>query len=106
VSRAGTLKDLGVGIHVAALGPWLDGVDGIISWSVMALSPPKVILPMPITIVIVAVAVVVAAIIAAPIIALVIRAVILLVGARSPTNIFLDLLVSLVSVCPLLRHHE
>jgi hypothetical protein len=72
----------------------------------MALSPPKVILPMPIMIVIVAVAVVVAAIIAAPIIALVFGVVILLVGARSPTNIFLDLLVSLISVCPLLRHHE
>jgi ABC-type phosphate/phosphonate transport system permease subunit len=72
----------------------------------MALSPPKVILPMLITIVIAAVAVVVAAIIVAPIIALVVGAVILLVGARSPTNIFLDLLVSLVSVCPLLCHRE
>jgi hypothetical protein len=106
VSQAGTLKDLGVGILVAALGPWLDGVDGIVSWSVMALSPPKVILPMPITIIIAAVVVVVAAIIAAPIIALVVGAVILLVGARSLANIFLDLLVSLVSVCPLLRHRE
>jgi hypothetical protein len=63
-----------------------------------------------ITIVVAAIAVVVAPIIAAvivaPIITSVVRAAILLVGSRSPTNVFLDLLVSLVSVCPLLRHHE
>jgi hypothetical protein len=41
-----------------------------------------------------------------PIIALVIRTVILLVRARSPANIFLDVLVSLISICPLLRHYE
>jgi hypothetical protein len=110
VSRAGTLKDLGVGILIVALGPWLDGVDGIVSWSVVALPPSKVVLPTPITIVIVAVAVVIALIIAAvvtaPIIASVIGAVILLVGARSPTNVFLDLLIGLVSICPLLHYHE
>jgi hypothetical protein len=37
VSWAGTLEDLGVGILVVALGPWLDGVDSAISWSVAAL---------------------------------------------------------------------
>jgi hypothetical protein len=41
-----------------------------------------------------------------PIIALVVEATILLVKVRSLANIFLDLLVSLVSICPLLRHHE
>jgi hypothetical protein len=41
-----------------------------------------------------------------PIIAPVVGAAILLVEARSPANVFLDLLVGLVSVCPLLRHHE
>jgi hypothetical protein len=65
---------------------------------------------MPITIVVAVVAVVVSPIIAVVVVELiimpVIRAVILLVGARSPTNIFLDLLVGLVSVCPLLCHRE
>jgi hypothetical protein len=32
--------------------------------------------------------------------------VILLFGSRSPANVFLDLLVSLISVYPLLRHRE
>jgi hypothetical protein len=40
------------------------------------------------------------------IIAPVIRAVILLIGAGGSTNVFLDLLVGLISICPLLRHHE
>jgi hypothetical protein len=31
VSWAGTLKDLGVGIIIVALGPWLDGVNGIVN---------------------------------------------------------------------------
>jgi hypothetical protein len=31
VSWAGTLKDLGVGILIVTLGPWLNGVDGIVS---------------------------------------------------------------------------
>jgi hypothetical protein len=46
------------------------------------------------------------AVVVAPIIAPVIGAAILLVGSRSPANVFLDLLVSLVSVCPLLHHRE
>jgi hypothetical protein len=45
-------------------------------------------------------------VIAALIIVPVIGAVILLVRSRSPANIFLDLLVSLVSVCPLLHHRK
>jgi hypothetical protein len=65
---------------------------------------------MPITIVVATVAVVIAsiivAVVTAPIIALVVGAVILLVGSRSPTNVFLDLLVGLISVCSLLRHCE
>jgi hypothetical protein len=77
---------------------------------VAALSPPKVVLPTPVTIVVVAVAVVIALIIAAvvasPIITLVVGAVILLVGLRSPANVFLNLLVGLVNVCSLLRHRE
>jgi hypothetical protein len=32
--------------------------------------------------------------------------VILLVGLRSPANVFLDLLASLIRICPLLRHRE
>jgi hypothetical protein len=76
----------------------------------VALSPLKVVLPTPITIVIVVVVVVIAPIIAAvvtaPIIPSVIGAAILLVGVRSPANIFLDLLIGLVSVCPLLRYYE
>jgi hypothetical protein len=65
---------------------------------------------MPIMIVVTAVAVVIAPIIAvvvaAPIIASVVGAAILMVGSRSLANIFLDLLVILVSVCPLLCHRE
>jgi hypothetical protein len=65
---------------------------------------------MPITIVIAMVAIVVALIIVAvittPIVALIVGTEILLVGVRSPTNDFLDLLVSLISACPLLHHHE
>jgi hypothetical protein len=76
----------------------------------VALSPPKVVLSTPIKIVVTAVAVVIAPIVAvvimAPIIAPVIGAAILLVGSRNPANVFLDLLVSLVSVCPLLRHRQ
>jgi hypothetical protein len=65
---------------------------------------------MPIMIVIMAVAVAIALIIVVvavvPIITPVIRAAILLVGSRNPADAFLDLLVSLVNVYPLLRHHE
>jgi hypothetical protein len=107
MSWAGTLKDLRVGILIVALGHWLDGV---VNWSVAALLPHKVVLPTPITIVVAMVVVVIAPIIAAvvttPIIAPVVGAAILLVEVRSPANIFLDLLVGLVSICPLLRHHE
>jgi hypothetical protein len=107
MSRARTLKDLGIGILIVALGRWLDDV---VNWSVAALPPPKVILSTPITIVIAAVAVVVAPIITMvvmmPIIAPVIWALILLVGAGSPANVFLDLLVGLISICPLLHHRE
>jgi vacuolar-type H+-ATPase subunit I/STV1 len=110
VSRIGTLKDLGVGIHILALGPWLDSIDGVVSWLVVALLPPKVVLPTPITIVVAVVAIVVAsiimAVVVAPIIVPVIRAVILLVKSRSLANVFLDLLVGLVSFCPLLCHRE
>jgi hypothetical protein len=42
----------------------------------------------------------------APIITPVIKVVISLVRSRSPANVFPDLLVSLVSICPLLHHHE
>jgi hypothetical protein len=31
MSQAGTLKDLGIGILIVALGRWLDGVDGIVN---------------------------------------------------------------------------
>jgi hypothetical protein len=62
MSQARTLKDLGIGILIVALGRWLDDV---INWSVLALPPPKVVLSTPITIVVVAVAVVVAPIITA-----------------------------------------
>jgi hypothetical protein len=54
----------------------------------------------------VVVAPIIAAVIAAPIITLVIGAAILLVGSRSSAHIFLDLLVGLVSVYPLLCHCE
>jgi hypothetical protein len=110
MSHAGPLKDLGVGILIIALGCWLDGVDGVIHYSVAALLPPKVILLTPITIVIALVAVIVAPIVATVvttlIIASVIRATIWLVGARSSANVLLDLLVGLINICPLLRHHE
>jgi hypothetical protein len=110
MSRAGPLKDLGVGILIIALGRWLDGVDGVIHYSIAALPPPKVVLLTPITIVIAAVAVIVVPIIAmvvtTPIIASVVRATIWLVEARSLANILLDLLVGLISICPLLRHRE
>jgi hypothetical protein len=110
VSEVETLKDLGVGILIVALGRWLDGIDGVVSWLVAALPPPKDVLPMPITIVVAEVVVVivsiVAVVIAAPIIAWVIGVAILLVGLGSPANVFLDLLVSLISVCPLLRHRK
>jgi hypothetical protein len=55
-------------------------------------------------IVVAAVTVVVAPIIAAVI--PIVGAVILLVGARNPANIFLDLLVGFVSICPLFCHRE
>jgi hypothetical protein len=110
MSQAGPLKDLGVGILIITLGRWLDGVDDVIYYLVADLSPPKVVLPMPIMIVIAAVAVIVTPIVVAvvimPIIVPVVRAAIWLVGARSPANILLDLLVGLISICPLLCHHE
>jgi hypothetical protein len=63
-----------------------------------------------ITIVIAVVTVIVAPIVAAvvmtSIIVPVVRATIWLVRARSLANVLLDLLVSLISVCPLLRHRE
>jgi hypothetical protein len=99
MSRAGTLKDLGIGILIVALGRWLDGVDGVVNWSVAALPPPKVVLSTLITIV-------VAVVIMTPIIAPVVWVAILLVGAGSLANVFLDLLVGLISICPLLRHCE
>jgi hypothetical protein len=104
MSWAATLKDLGICILIVALGRWLDSVDGVVNWSFAALPPPKVVLPTPITIVVAAVAVVVVPIIAA--VVLIIGAAILLVGARNPANIFLDLLVGLVSICPLFCHRE
>jgi ABC-type multidrug transport system permease subunit len=107
MSRASTLKDLGIGILIVALGRWL---DDIVNWSVAALPPPKVVLSTPITIVVATVAVVVAPIITAvvmtPIIVSVVWAVILLVGVGSPANVFLDLLVGLISIYPLLHHRE
>jgi hypothetical protein len=110
MSFTGPLKDLGVGILIIALGRWLDDVDGVIHYLVVALPPPKVILPTPITIVIIAVTIIVALIIVAvitmPIIVPVIRAVIWLVRVRSPVNVLLDLLVGLISICPLLHHRE
>jgi hypothetical protein len=65
MSRAGTLKDLGIGILIVVLGCWLDGIDGVVNWLVVARLPPKVVLLTPITIVVAAVTVVVAPIIAA-----------------------------------------
>jgi hypothetical protein len=107
MSRAGTLKDLGVGILIIALGCWFDGV---IHYLVAALPPPKVVLPTLITIVIAVVAVIVVPIVAVvvttPIITPVVGAVIWLVGMGGPANVLLDLLVGLISICPLLRHRE
>jgi hypothetical protein len=108
MSRVAPLKDLGVGILIIALGRWLDGVDDVIHYSVATLPPPKVVLLMPITIAIAAVMVIIAPIVATivttPIITLVIEATIWLVEVRSPANVLLDLLVSLIGICPLLRH--
>jgi hypothetical protein len=110
MSRAGPLKDLGVGILIIVLGRWLDGVDGVIYYSVAALPPPKVVLLTPIMIVIgvvmVIVALIIATIVMTPIIALAVRATIWLVRARSPANVLHDLLVDLIIICPLLRQHE
>jgi hypothetical protein len=113
MSQAGTLKDLGVGILIIALGRWfndVDDIDGVIHYLVVALLSPKVVLPTSITIVIAAVMVIVAPIVAAvvttPIILSVIGAVIWLVGAKSPANVLLELLVSHINICPLLCHHE
>jgi hypothetical protein len=106
MNQTGTLKDLGIGILIVALGRWLDSVDGIVTWSVVALPPPKVILPTPITIVIAAVTVIIVPIIATVVTTPIIWAAILLVGARSLADIFLDLLVGLISICPLLHHRE
>jgi hypothetical protein len=112
VSQTGTLEDLGVGIFIVALGPWLDGIDGAIHWVVAALPPPCVILPIMtlvmvvIAAVVVIVALIIAAVIAAPLITPVIIAVVRLVRMRSSPNILLDLLVSVVSICPLFRHLE
>jgi ABC-type multidrug transport system permease subunit len=55
---------------------------------------------------VVVIVLIIATVIAALIIVSVIGAAILLAGLRSPTNVFLDMLVSLVSVCPLLHHRE
>jgi hypothetical protein len=110
MSQARPLKDLGVGILIIALGHWLDSIDGAIHYSVAALPPPKVVLLTPVTIVIAAVAInvalIVTAVITTPIIVPVVGATIWLVGARSPANILLDMLVSLISICPLRRHRE
>jgi hypothetical protein len=93
MSRAGTLKDLRIGILIVALGRWL---DGIVNWSLATLPPPKVVLLTPI----------IAVVVTTPIIVPVVWAMILLVEAGSPANVFLDLLVGLISICPLLRHRE
>jgi hypothetical protein len=65
---------------------------------------------MPITIVVVAVVVIIVPIIAVvimtPIIEPVVWAAIRLVRVGSPANVFLDLLVGLISICLLLCHHE
>jgi hypothetical protein len=103
VCQTGTLEDLAVGVFIVTLGPWLHGVDGVVHWAVAVLPPPRVVLPimMPIVVVTVAVTVIVALIIVAPLITLVIVAVVQLVRMRSSPNILLDLLVSLISICPL-----
>jgi hypothetical protein len=107
MSQAGTLKDLGIGILIVVLGRWLDSV---VNWSVAALLSPKVVLPTLIMIIILAVMVVIASIIMVIVTTLIIVPVvwvmILLVRAGSLANVFLDLLVSLISICPLLRHRE
>jgi hypothetical protein len=111
VSRTGTLEDLGVGVFIVALAPWLDGIDGIVPWAVAAL-PPLVILPIttPVAVVIAAVIVIVvpiiAAIVAVPLVMPVVIAAILLVRTRSSPDILLDLLVGLISICPFFCHHE
>jgi hypothetical protein len=74
MSRAGPLKDLGVCILIITPGRWLDSIDDIIHYSVVALSPPKVVLLTSITIIITVVTVIVVAIITTPIIAPVIGA--------------------------------
>jgi hypothetical protein len=112
VSQTGTLEDLRVGVFIVTLSPWLDGVDGVIHWAVAILPPPGVVLPIttPVAVVIVAVVVIVAPIItvviAVPLIMSVVVAMVWLVRMRSSPNILLDLLVSLVSFCPLFHHHE
>jgi hypothetical protein len=72
--------------------------------------PPKIVLLTPITIVIVVVVVIVASIVTVvvttPIIVSVVGTAIWLVEAGSPANVLLDLLVGLISICPLLHHHE
>jgi hypothetical protein len=107
MSRVRTLKDLGVGTVIIALRRWFDGV---VHCLVEALPPPKVVLPTSITIGIAAVTVIIAPIIAVVIttliIAPVIGATIWLVGAGSPANVLLDLLVGLISIYPLLCHQE
>jgi hypothetical protein len=64
----------------------------------------------PVAIVIAAVTVIVmpiiVAVIVTPLITSVVVAVILLVETRSLPDILLDLLVGLVSICPLFHHHE
>jgi hypothetical protein len=94
------------------LGPWLDGVDGVVHWAVAILPPPGVVLliTVPVAVVIVVVVVIIApiivAIIAVLLITPVVIAVVRLVRTRSSPDILLDLLVGLVSICPLFRHHE
>jgi hypothetical protein len=65
ISRAGPLKDLGVGILIIALERWLDNIDGVIHYLVMATPPPKVGLLTPITIIVAVVVVIVAPIVVA-----------------------------------------
>jgi hypothetical protein len=59
-----------------------------------------------IVVVTVVIALIIAAIIRTPIIALIVWAAILLVRVGSPANVILDLLVGLISICPLLCHRE
>jgi hypothetical protein len=60
----------------------------------------------PVAVVIAAIAVIVVPIIVAPLITPVVVAAILLVRMRGSLDILLDLLVGLVSICPLFCHHE